>query len=1293
MTSEPGGDVVWRLEATDWNGPSEWRWRLLDGDALVAEHQVALDPGAWQVEAFADLYGHLRWRTGPDLLDELGDWIAQQVLGPVGAAVAAAPRPVRMELPAEAAVLGHRPWELARIDGRTLVARRVRVVAAAVPHHPLAKRPVGDRVRMLAVFGLPDGSGALNLRRERFELARLVRRIAKAHGTAIELRVLQYGATREGLREALLEEEGWDVVHLSGVGLPAGLVLEDDAGRHDTITSTELVDLLDLAADRVTLVTLSACESAAVAAAEHLEVLGLGPTRHAAPAVEATAALPAVAAEVASRLDCAVLAMRYPVVDEFAIDLAGSFYDQLLGQGHPVAAALASSLAQVDASGLSTATPALFGRRAVDLTLTPPEAPPVTDLADRMAEFPAQPPRFVGRVGPLTRAAAALAPESGRPAVVLHGMAGAGKTACATELAYTHQQSFAFVVWFAAPPDGTDIRPALSAFALATERQIPGLKWIHLVEDTAKLQDFLRRLTEVVEHNRILLVIDNAESLLTDDGRWRDQRWGWVVDALTAHEGLSRLLLTTRRLPAVLPPALVEPVNALSPAESVLLARELPGLRALIDDGRHALAVRVLRMVQGHPKLLELADGVAADPEALSAQLDAADRVWLDRGTGPQAFPGDGEPGGSDSDYAAVLAGWARSATAQLPPEALLLLQLICGLEEADRGRAVLATVWPLLWEESGRPVPAPAIESVLPILTQRALLAPDTGPDATITGWRVHPGVADTTRTDTDPGLAELVDTIVGNAWLATLHDARHRETEQLGGRLLRAARSAAPYLLRRHRWADLDTVAVEVLARDRSVGAAAGLAPLLEIAAAATRGTDQELALARTHARTLLALDPTRGTALLHHLLDTAATGGHHAQASSLAGDLINRHLDDGRYDQALDLADRKIDYTRRAGYGPWTQLADQAQRLQIQRIQGHTEAVLDEVDRLRARMADLPAAPDRSTEVANPWNVRETILSEGAIVAGDLGRWERALELNAENLTSKQARDASALELARAACNDYAPLVGLGRLDHARDVLMAGRTTFESADDTSALGRTLSALAGVEHAMEHLDRAIDLERDALRYKYAAGDPDIVAVSHHNVANYLGRTGTDPAAVAAHRSAAALICYQTGSGNLPTMLSALGRQLTSRPDRTPESFSEVCRLVEQVPGVDLAALVARFTPDGDTALRDVLDAAATTQIESPVAAWEPALSALHAAATDPEARTALDALLAPVADTEDWRVLVAVLRRIHDGERDPATLLPGLDDIDTAIARRALDVLDGTATVDADAWRRAGR
>ena len=522
----------------------------------------------------------------------------------------------------------------------------------------------------------------------------------------------------------------------------------------------------------------------------------------------------------------------------------------------PVARALALTLTQRTVvpehptpgiPALSVGTPVLFGPRAADLTLPVPAGHTATigEDARKLAEFPDQPARFVGRVGALIRASEALAPESGRPGVVFHGMAGAGKTACALELAYTHQQTFPLMAWYAAPedtPGGAEIRPALASFALATERQLPGLQWAHLVDNPEQLRAFLPTLTQAFDVNRVLLVLDNVESLLTDAGAWRDERWGWVLDALLVHTGLSRVVVTSRRLPAGLPGSvLVEPVHALSVEESVLLARELPHLRALIDgtgpaaDAGHAVVARALEVVQGHPKLLELADGAAADPGELEARLGEANRAWLARGTRLNRFLRGDTPTASGADFAAVLAEWTRGAAVGLSSAAELLLRVVCGLEDGDRQPNVLEFVWPRVWERSGQAGPVSDLGGVMAELVARALVVEAHDPEsAAVVGWRVHPGVADAVRADTTPDLAAAVDDAVADGWLGTVADARRRETEeQTGGWLVRAARSAAPYLLRRGRWNELGHVAEHVLARDESVGAAAGLAPMLTLLA----------------------------------------------------------------------------------------------------------------------------------------------------------------------------------------------------------------------------------------------------------------------------------------------------------------------------------------------------------------------------------------------------------------------------------------------------------------------------
>jgi len=164
----------------------------------------------------------------------------------------------------------------------------------------------------------------------------------------------------------------------------------------------------------------------------------------------------------------------------------------------------------------------------------------------------------------------------------VHGMAGAGKTACAVELTYHHQAArrFQAFAWYRAPEADKDIQLALRDFALAMERQLPGFAMVHVVDSAAALQAWLPRLTQLLEDNSILLVLDNLESLLSASGQWRDERWGMLVDALLKPGGLSRVMLTSRTRP-VGPPTSIEAVtvHALPLDEALLLVRELPNFR------------------------------------------------------------------------------------------------------------------------------------------------------------------------------------------------------------------------------------------------------------------------------------------------------------------------------------------------------------------------------------------------------------------------------------------------------------------------------------------------------------------------------------------------------------------------------------------------------------------------------------------------------------------------------------------------------------------------------------------
>ena len=79
---------------------------------------------------------------------------------------------------------GQRPLELAEAGGRALAARGdVTFAYDPAPAGPGREGgEAGRSLRMLAVFSLPTATTVLALRRERVELARLVRRIAARSG-------------------------------------------------------------------------------------------------------------------------------------------------------------------------------------------------------------------------------------------------------------------------------------------------------------------------------------------------------------------------------------------------------------------------------------------------------------------------------------------------------------------------------------------------------------------------------------------------------------------------------------------------------------------------------------------------------------------------------------------------------------------------------------------------------------------------------------------------------------------------------------------------------------------------------------------------------------------------------------------------------------------------------------------------------------------------------------------------------------------------------------------------------
>ena len=278
-----------------------------------------------------------------------------------------------------------------------------------------------------------------------------------------------------------------------------------------------------------------------------------------------------------------------------------------------------------------------------------------------------------------------------------------------------------------------------------------------------------------------------------------------------------------------------------------------------------------------------------------------------------------------------------------------------------------------------------------------------------------------------------------------------------------------------------------------------------------------------------------------------------------------------------------------------GRWAQLKDERERLQVLAALAHDAEVLMAVKEHRKELRTLPQVSAQEDRVA-PWNVREIILDAGRSAALHLEHWETALALNAEAIELKEARGATALEVAQRRFNDYFPLLRLGSYPEAHTLLQACRTTFESAGDVGMLGHVFSALADLEDDLHHPVAALAFGQTALRYAYLADTSGACATHHFNLTLFLRRAGDSPEVALGHRLAAAVIRFQTGSGWLHSTLQDLAQDCVAfvpAPPPLPASFEALCEVVERVEGVRFRELVERLprrAPTGEAALAEVI-------------------------------------------------------------------------------------------------------
>ncbi|MFJ1974178.1 CHAT domain-containing protein [Streptomyces sp. NPDC087903] len=540
-------------------------------------------------------------------LDRLGRRLGEHFLaGDAGAALGAALRAgetLRLAVEVDDPALADLPWEMTVPPGESesfALDRRLQVFRTVSGRSQVAAVPTAGPLRILAVVASPErGDG------ERLDYEAEVDRLLSATDPAVhggqgaEFEREEWGSL--AAIEARLRTGPFHVLHVTAHAGPGVLVLEDDEGYPDYVSTARFASALLSSGHVPPLVVLSACSTGAdmkTGSEDSDEFKGMarGLLQHGVPTV---------------------LAMTATVSDLYATELASMFY-QLLAADHAVDPLTALTQAR---QGLEQAREQADrtapGQAQVEWWVStlftgadpgPLHMPAERPVPERTARIP-----FVGRRSELRTLGRVL--KSHEPHIMLHGLGGSGVRSLANALAER-------------------LPGAPRIVRVSCDRGVGGV--LDSITDALDLEPwqgvdswfrYLDTIWPAMQHGPVLLLADVPDAALLPpeaqgEADWllADQQLAWFFTTWTQLTPTTPLVLTARRrfaLPGT-PRMHRHQVGPLHPVEARLLARRLSTLDANAQT-------RVLQAVGGHPGIYHQVAVRAG--QALSAENGEVDRI------------------------------------------------------------------------------------------------------------------------------------------------------------------------------------------------------------------------------------------------------------------------------------------------------------------------------------------------------------------------------------------------------------------------------------------------------------------------------------------------------------------------------------------------------------------------------------------------------------------------------------------------------------------------------------------